>query len=369
MKFGALFVPFIFMSFATKAGACEYSAFNSCRDSFTKNISERKTEKARKEIDGFAPLSIEIGKVFRAADKSDSHNDLFKDLIKISYLKEDYESCLSSNWFRRETQRKIHCVQKTVEDPIYYAYSRGHLDATATIILLSKIQNKKKAAVTGRFGAYAHKVELLRNNYLANQGAFNDGASSPLSKKKYLEKFGKLKKLTPRQKTLLKYNYTQIKLLGDILIEFDKRVQAASAGIFYDFDGDGDPDDVYVLDPAEQYRATVKLLKLRLEKESRSGGPFYKNRPDFNDLLVAGNELGLISDKDLEAMIELPHLYEEGTPFWEKAGKIAWEVGKGVIMAVPGVNLYAIVPIVLVESYRDSKERADETSDLHLFTF
>lgn len=325
--------------------------------------------KAERLFERLPSLKSELVNTFQRATKKSSHNEIFKSILDIPYFKTQYENCLDENSYRDESKAKIKCIASTVERPIYYAYSIGLLDETATIIFLSKINGGKSASLTGRIGAYSHKIDLLRKSYVSKQGAYREQKASPLSEKNFLKKFGKLKKLSPRQSTLLRYNYTQIKVMGDILIEFDKRANAISSGIYFDFDGDGQVDDTYVMDPADQYRASVKLLKLKLEKESQSGGLFHKNKPSFEDLLVSANELGLISDEDLTAMTELPYLYKEGVPLWKKAANIAWEVGKGVIMAIPGVNLYSIIPIVLVESYIDSKERANETSDLHLITF
>ncbi len=343
--------------------ACEVKVLNSCRDGFTKNISQSKVRSATKALNRDQLLRKEIDQLYNVVTTDHTHQDFFNDFLKLAKLAKSFATCESD-----QENSKLYCLRLTLAPIIYYGYGEGHLDATATILLLSKLKSPKKAAFTGELNHYALKIKLLRKSYLLRQKKVsNEG--SPLSKKKYLKRFGKLKRLTPRQNTLYKYNYSQIKKMGKIMQTLEKRILAQSSGLYYDYDGDGTPDEVYELDEAEKYRMSVKLLRLELEKQSFSDGVFADEKPDYHDLLVASNELGLVSDEDLEAMIELPYLYEEKPTFWQKAKSITWDIGKGVVMAIPGVNLYSIIPIVLVESYSKAKEKAGETSDLHLFTF
>ncbi len=362
MKLLALLFTF---TLSLKLIACEVKPLNSCRDSYTKHISKSKTKRALRSINKDKLLKKKIDNIFNKATIKTTHQEIFKSLLKIPSLKSRYEICQQDTEHDKES---LYCLKYTLSKPIYYSYAKENLDATATIILLSKLSDSKKSAFTGTLSSYARKVSLLRKSYLKNQ-TNTTSSTSPLSQKKFLKKFGRLKKLTPRQHTLFKFNYSQIKHMGKIMQSFEKRILALKSGLFFDYDGDGENDETYFLDEADKYRMSVKLLKLELQKKSNSGEIFSGSKPDFHDLLVASNELGLISDKDLQSMVELPFLYEPKTSPWKKAGEITWAIGKGLIMAIPGANLYSIIPIVLIESYATSREQQNETSDLHLFTF
>jgi hypothetical protein len=342
--------------------ACEIKVLNSCRDSFTKNISKSRVKRSVRKLNRDLILKNSIDTVFQSIDLKTTHSVLFQNILKISVVNKNFKNCLNLEESSQES-----CYRDTLAPYIYYGYGMKYFDATATIVLLSKLRGGKDSSYVGNLDSYARKVDFLRKSYLKNQEVMTN--TSPLSIKKYLKKLGSLKRLTPRQNTLLKYNYSQIKFMGKIMQTFERRILSLESGLFFDYDGDGNSDETYALDEADKYRMSVKLLKLELEKLSHSGKIFAGNKPTFHDLLVASNELGLISDKDLEAMVELPFLYEKKKSPWRTAGEISWTIGKGIVMAIPGANLYSIIPIVLVESYINSKEQQDETSNLHLFTF
>jgi hypothetical protein len=344
--------------------ACRYSVLNSCRDTYTKHLSKSRIKRARKRVYRDYKVREQVDRIYKSVTRRTHQSELFSKLLKIPAYKEEYDYCMGEEG---STQKS--CLGDTLSDSIYYAYSLDYIDATAAIILLTKFSSDKKAKVTGDLDSYANKIYLIRRSYEKRRGKGVSLYPSPISQKKYLTKIYGLKRLTPRQSTLMRFNYSQIKKMGQMMVEFDKRANALSSGVYYDYDGDGEMDEQIPFDPAEQYRLTVKLLLKELEEESRTGGIFAGKKPTWHDLLVSANELGLIKDSDLKSMIELPHLYEEKKAKWEVAAEIAWEVGKGVVMVIPGVNLYAIIPIVLVESYINSREQRNEPSDLHIISF
>ncbi len=341
------------------ADTCKPTVHNSCRDQYTKHISSGDIRRANRLFRKNPHIKAEVDQAFSELTKNSITKDIMRSLMRIDFFKERKDQCLLYQ------EDELDCLRSSIKPAIIYGYIQGFFDGTATIIIMSKFSSK--SIYTGTLSSYASKIRLLRKSYLSRRDTIQN--ESPLSQKKYLKKLGKVKKLTPRQYTLLRYNYSQIKHMGKILQTFENRILAVSAGLYFDYDGDGQSDENYVLDEAEKYRMSVKLLKLELAKMSQGGEIFSGKQPDFHDLLVASNELGLVSDKDLTTMVELPFLYEPKKSPWAIAGKITWELGKGIIMAIPGVNLFSIVPIVLVESYVNSREQQNETSDLHIFTF
>lgn len=358
MKILILTLTFSFFSFSMD---CEVKPLNSCREAKEKSfISQRKQNNALKHMKRNPNLKEDIDNILEQLTTRMNSIDVFRLMIQTDSLKPRYQFCKKSKEDRR-------CLIEALETPIIYSFAINEIDNTSAVILLNKLYNSKRAKYTGTLSSYTHKVKLLRKSYLKRQDKITN--NSPLSIKKYSKKIKKLKHLSPRQYTLLRYNYSEIKQMGKVMQKFEQRVLANEAGLYFDYDGDGENDENYVLDEAEKYRMSVKLIKIELEKLSQTGQVFHDKKPSFHDLLVASNELGLISDNDLGQMVELPFLYEKKKSAWVKAGKITWEVGKGVIMAIPGINLFSIIPIVLVESIINAKDKANETSDLHLFTF
>ncbi|MCT4642165.1 MAG: hypothetical protein N4A33_07670 [Bacteriovoracaceae bacterium] len=348
----------IFILNVALSNDCFIKPLNSCRDGYTKNLSKSQIRKAQRSKENSIYNSI-----FNSFTSKTTHQDFINSFLKIEKINKQYNRCKLN-----PDNSDKYCLRLSLQKIIYYGYSRKYLDATATMILLSKF-TYKKGKYSGGLDSYASKIHLLQKSYTKNQKDTTNYSLSPLSDKKYLKSFGKLKKLTPRQSTLLRYNYSQIKFMGKIMQDFEQRVLAINSGVFFDFDGDGKQDETYIFDEAEKYRLSVKLLKLELEKKSHTGEVFEGNKPDFHDLLVASSELGLINNEALAQMIEMPYLYEQKVSPWIKVGNITWEIGKSIAMAMPGINLFAIIPIVLVESIKSSKDKKNETSDLHIITF
>ncbi len=353
--------------------SCQPTNLNSCRDSYANYLKAGKAKRAvtrydRKEANS---LRNELHDYFsRIREKSDlTESQLFADyLSQISYFKKMFLSCVEFYTDEDDIDPASLCQYLTLEEAIYTSYGKSYLDATAATILLMKLKNNKKSKLVGSLNSYINKSQLLRKSFLKNRELETISDPAPLSQKKYLASFSSLRRMTPRQNLLLKYNYTQIKYMGKMLQKMDERMRAMQAGLFYDYDGDGQPDEMISIDSAEQYRMTVKLLNLELEKESYSTGVFAGKKPEFMDLLAAASELGLIDDLQLKSMVELPSLYEDKRKEkWKLVGEMALNIVEGVLMVIPGVNLYAIIPIVVVESYFEAKELKTQPSNLHLF--
>jgi hypothetical protein len=344
--------------------ACVSTTLNSCRDIKaleSRHIGTLQIKQLRKRYQ--STRSELKSKLIQLPSHADEQL-IFTLLFKLPEVEQHFDQCMQN--LSEIEQRLEMCQSFILEDLIRLAFADELIDETSSLILKHQATQNKRAPFFGRITDYAGKIRLIQKNRNLNR---NDSpiTEATLNHKNHRTSFGKLKKITPRQKLLLQYNYTQIKYMGDILLKLDRRMQAQRAGVFYDYNNDGIADDSYIIDAADQYRMTVKLLKLELEKESHQGGMFADNKPTFTDLLSAAEELGLIESEQLKVMLDLPELNQKKEEKWKMAGKIAYNIGKGVLMVIPGVNIYAIIPIVLVESYFENKKLQNNTSDLHLF--
>jgi hypothetical protein len=341
--------------------ACKVSQFNSCRDGGIEYFSAREIRKSlTHHLYRYPKATAEIEKIFSKAPRSSSSVDLFNSLLHVSRIEESFNRCLQ---YSTEVDS---CLVKAIKPAIVFGYKHQYLDATSSMILMENLKVYRKTGKEKiRLSLYSNKIRLNYKSYKKRQG--ENVEASPLNHQKYFLKQKELGKISPRQHTLLKYNYPQLKIMADMLLTFDKRVNALEGGLYFRY-SDEEVENIS-LDNADVYRMTVKLLLRDLKIKGSASGVFEGKQPKFHDLIVAASELGYLNDKVLSQMLELPYLYEKPIPKWKKALKITWDITKATVPVIPGVGLYSIIPIVLVESYLSSREKKDEVSDLHIITF
>ncbi len=348
--------------------ACDgESPLNSCRDNGSKYLSN---SLLRRNLNSYRMIDDQLSTIIKNLSSVTNEKIFLFKILDIEEVKLQVKDCV--NFINLQTDEPLKfCREEVLKNIFYYLRANNYIDDTAAVLLLGKTSgsSKVKSLLNKKdILSYSDSMIKVQKKYLENTKLDRDGIlPATLNQKEYLRDFYYLKKLTPRQNLFLKYNYIEIRYLGKLYIEFNKMMNAQNAGIFWDYDGDGKEDKIYSLDPADKYKLALKMILLTLEKENQTGGILEGKQPSMLELMSAANELGYISDEVLKELIEIPSLYKKKVPKWKIALKITARIGKGIVMAIPGVNLYAIIPIVLVESYFEGKKYQKRTSDLHLF--
>jgi hypothetical protein len=339
--------------------ACEVTLLNSCRDlqKSTAFISGRTLRKVEKRMNQNPKILNDLNRVF-----SDTNLKSEKDFLQSlqNRLRIDY-SCRTERCKRRKTKRYL-----------VYAYSKGLIDETSFIFLNRTLKLKKgskEAPLLAQYLDTRFSIERDLNTIKKHSGEERviSDYSDMLNKKDYRIKMKGIGKLSPRQSLYLKYNRDQISRLGALLIELDKRLRASSSGIYFDFDADGEIDEKHPIDTAEQYRLGVRLLRLELEKLSQSGEAFEGKQITYMDLLAAANELELFEKKLFDSMIQATLLYSPKKKNWSAILSFMGSIAKTALSVIPGVNLVSMLPIIVVESYFESKNIQAARTDKHLF--
>lgn len=282
-------------------------------------------------------------------------------LLKESSIVDSISSC--------KHQLKINCTQKILRESINLAYSSNHLDDVSFLILkdainfyktfdqnrdvedLEILQDKFKKMLPLDIKKYAQKRKLvsLKKPLLESIKAY------PLSDKGF-----RTNKHTPRQFLYLRYSETQIKKLSEIVAKMNERFLSDSAYLSF-----GENDKIE-LSPEEKYRAAKKLLKITLNKE-KSKGILAGTNPSYTDMLTAALETG---DLPSELVSELTNHeeFKAAKKDYKKLLHFAYGIGKTVLLSTPGIGMYAILPIMVIEAVMQSKTQKDknENSD-HLF--
>lgn len=354
-----IIINIIFLVLMTKVFSdelqCTPSYLNSCKDHTVLKSLKRKAKRLLKKLKNNDRELLE--KI------SDNHRTQFKslnfELIKLERSQDALSRCESSDPLDLELSKK--CPALILKERYFELYGLSLIDETTLIYALNAFHRDISFS----------NFDLL-DNYWPNSRRFQykeqtvSLLENPLNDLR--EKMKGLKyRLTPRQKLYTRFNSIQINAMAELLKEFNKRVQSLSSGLFYDFDADERPDEILVLDPSEQYRMTLKLLRRKLHMMSLPEGVFAGKKPTMLDLLSAAYEVQLVSNQELKVMLEFPGLVDRKTPKWKKALNMTWEMSKLVVSSIPGVNLYAIIPIVIIEGIANQRRSQNEVSDLHLF--
>jgi len=271
--------------------------------------------------------------------------------------------------FNREVEQCLlkktaqNCYKFVMKLVVHSLYEKKYIDELSVLLFYNDLIFEKNEKMNlPDLKSYSSKVKMLnRKNQKIEASCFS------CSMKGY--QIGKLKNLSLNQIVLLKYSYFELAMLNDTLKNYNKRITSLKSGIYFDYDGDGVVDEDIPLDAAEQSRVALKLLMLELNSLNEQGSLLAGKRPQSLDLLVASSYFNEFDDELLTEMFSNPYLKERKVPFYKKILNVTRRITESVLMIIPGVNIYAVIPIVVVNAVENYKKEQNENSDLHIITF
>jgi hypothetical protein len=266
-----------------------------------------------------------------------------------------------SNWIR-SCDRSNRCEKGILKAVFLIARNHNKID-DVFLFLINHELDRRKRRVTSLVD-YFYKLESTKkyraeNNYdtsIVEKSLFNNG-------KQYIKKEKGLGQLTPRQRLYLFYSEDEVETMAVILKTFLNRSFATSGYLVFESE-DGIKDRIE-LSATEKYKAAVKLLDREIKRAFHNRK--LKKYPYYSDILASGLEVGIISNEMLNEMLQLPEIQESYTSIWKKIGKIAFRVGKSVLVLNPATSLYAMTAFLLIDSARQIKEENEKISTDHLF--
>ncbi len=184
---------------------------------------------------------------------------------------------------------------------------------------------------------------------------------SPLERKNFYRHYDGFKgKLSPRQALYLRYDYLQIKKMAEIMTEANQNILAMKSGIGFDDDGDGVWERVYPTPEGENYIDACIVYKRTLGHYTKPSEILKGKSPTNLDMLTAALESGMINE---DLLISLMKSETFKVPKIDKLK--AWKdsslrIGKFLLLSSSTIGLYAILPIVLIESYSEGIKQRDK---------
>lgn len=156
--------------------------------------------------------------------------------------------------------------------------------------------------------------------------------------------------LTQRGNLYQTYNSTQVMMLAQIIEKTAKRMDAKQASIHWEYGGDVDETEIYVLSPMEQYRAAIRMLRKDMAEVMRSDS-FRTKGLQYEHLIAAAYEAGYIRSEELDYVLRFEELWNPKTPKWKAYANFAFSLaGTAAFYLPPPWNIIGAIGLVLTQS-------------------
>ncbi len=182
------------------------------------------------------------------------------------------------------------------------------------------------------------------------------GIVSPVSTNAFSSKYASRKeKLTKRGRLYQNYDSTQVIMLAQLIEKAAKRRDAFSAILTFQYTEGSTESDNYVLSPMEKYRASVKMLRNEMGALMRSDN-FKGVQIDYEDLISAAYETGLIRAEELDYVLEFEDMWNPKTPKWKAYVNFAFSLaGTAAFYLPPPYSFIGAIALVFTQAKVDEK--------------
>lgn len=157
------------------------------------------------------------------------------------------------------------------------------------------------------------------------------------------------KNFTLQERLYQKYSDVEIILMGKILLNTARRLEADCITLNIDFDllSEGEI-EYYVLSPMEQYRFSLKMLSLEYRKIEQL---LKHKKTSYEEIVMAALETGVITEAELRSILEFEEFWNPKNPKWKKYVSFALTVGRTASLAIPfPFNFAAAGALTLIQS-------------------
>jgi hypothetical protein len=216
---------------------------------------------------------------------------------------------------------------------------------------------------------YIQKKKVLKkyfSDFSAHSDDVTEEAQNPFPFKHYKVKAKNYKNLSVRERLLYVYSAKQIKEMAMIM---NLALKIADAKKMYTTIEFRDQSESIVLNhsPTEQYRLSVRLLRMKKKEAENDGSKIGMSVEDM-DLIGSAYELGVLSYDEISLIAHNKDFYVPKKSLALKVGKYLADLGLLALRVNPATAGYAIVPMMMYNSFMQSK-KASETVDEDSFFF
>jgi hypothetical protein len=168
--------------------------------------------------------------------------------------------------------------------------------------------------------------------------------------------------ITQREYLYNTFNSTQITLLAEILKKTAQRMDATQTTIHWDY-ADEENGEIYILSPMEQYRIALKMLRKDFAQAMRSS-TFTGFQLEYEHLISAGYETGLINSQDLDLVIRFEQFWNPKISRMSSYTQFITSIfGSTVYYLPPPWNLVGAFALVLTQSRLTPQRVRPETDE------
>jgi hypothetical protein len=272
--------------------------------------------------------------------------DLLKLYQSFLPLSNDIQSCTLGRYFKLLSQ--IHWRTRKERDGLLLRLNYlGVRDGALTLEEYNRLEVLRKSSASDwplYIDAYLNTLTQAKDKLTKNPEftAIHSFADKYVSRRE---------KITQRARLYKNFSSTQIVLLAQIMERTAKRLDARFAYLNFQFTDDPKGDhEIYVLSPMEQYRASVRMLRKEMGEIMRSES-FRGTGVDFEDIIAAAFETGLIKSEELEHVLKFEDFWNPKTPRWKTYANFAFSlVGTATFYLPPPWNLVGAIGLIFAQS-------------------
>lgn len=171
-------------------------------------------------------------------------------------------------------------------------------------------------------------------------------------------------RLTQRGRLYKIYDSTQIVILSEIIRKTAKRMDAHYVGINFQYDDSPDSEtETYVLSPMERYRLAIKMLRKDMGEVMRSD-LFQNTTIEYEDLVTAAYETGLIKSQELELILKFEDFWNPKEPKWKIYSNFAFStLGTAAFYLPAPWNIVGAIALVVTETQLENRQKKPDADD------
>lgn len=171
-------------------------------------------------------------------------------------------------------------------------------------------------------------------------------------------------RLTQRGRLYRQFDSTQVLILSDIIHKTAKRMDAHRVAINFQYTNTPDSElETYVLSPMERYRLSIKLLRKDLGEVQRSE-LFRNTTVEYEDLVTAAYETGLIKSEELELILKFEEFWDPKEEKWKIYANFAFSIlGTASFYLPPPWNIIGAIALVVTQTQLNKKQQKADPDD------
>jgi hypothetical protein len=196
------------------------------------------------------------------------------------------------------------------------------------------------------------KDKLVKQN--GPEGSFSSFSSPIISRKE---------KITHRERLYRQFNSTQVMMLAEIISKTSKRMDAKRISINIEYPEMPSVPEIYVLSPMEKYRLSLKMLRKDMAETMRSD-IFQGKTIEYEDLVSAAFETGLIQAKDLEMILKFEEFWNPQVPRWKMYTNFAFQMAGSASFYLPApFNILGALALAITQTKVINQDKTPDSDD------